>query len=162
MSALPSRTPLRFRVASDRPWIAVLPRAVIVIQSPCRQTPGYTSKYVARYRLPSGSFHSFTGIVGIGLVTTSSPTSPRTGRPSAPNASAATPSARQEISPGQTGTVGAPITSADTTSVPPDIDISGIRGPNWSRTQKFECAGSGDPVAPISRSAGSCGGVTPL
>src|ERR1700743_2159492 len=84
-------------------------------------------------------------MVGMGLVTTSSPTSPRTGWPAPSNASTATPSARQEISPGHTGTVGAPVTSAATTSVPPEVDLSGTSGPNWSRTQPNECAGTGGP-----------------
>jgi hypothetical protein len=72
-------------------------------------------------------------MVGMGLVTTSSPTSPRTGRPAVSKASTATPSARQEISP----------------------------GPNWSRTQVNDCAGTGDPVAPSCRRAGLGSGVTP-
>src|SRR6201994_3388154 len=100
-------------------------------------------------------------MVGMGLVTTSSPTSPRTGWPAPSNASTATPSARQEISPGHTGTVGAPVTSAATTSVPPEVDLSGTSGPNWSRTQPNECAGTGDPVAPIWRRTGVGSGVTP-
>ena len=100
-------------------------------------------------------------MVGIGLVTTSSPTWPRTGFPSASKASAATPRARQEISPGQTGTTGELVTSAATMSVPPEVDISGTSGPNWSRTQSNECAGTGEPVAPIRFSAGFGSGITP-
>ncbi|CAM5322446.1 hypothetical protein SCALM49S_08741 [Streptomyces californicus] len=38
------RTPWRFRVESERPWMITEPRSVRVIQSPCRQTPGYMSK----------------------------------------------------------------------------------------------------------------------
>ena len=71
---------------------------------------------------------------GIGLVTTSSPTSPITGRPSAFQASSATPRFGAEISPAQTGVVGALPAKAPTTSVPPLVDASWTVGPTWSRT----------------------------
>jgi hypothetical protein len=34
------RTPPRLMVESERPWMIAVPRSVISIQSPCRQTPG--------------------------------------------------------------------------------------------------------------------------
>ena len=75
------RTPPRFNVASDRPEMMHVPRSVIVIQSPWRHTPGYESKYAARYRLPSSSPQNPTGIDGIGAVSTSSPCAPMTALP---------------------------------------------------------------------------------
>ena len=43
-SLVPMRMPSRLRVESERPSITALPREVILIQSPWRQTPGYMSK----------------------------------------------------------------------------------------------------------------------
>src|SRR5664279_6296498 len=97
------------------------PRGVIRIQSPCRHTPGKSAKYESCKRVPS-SPQKNTGIEGIGAVTTSSPTSSVNDSPVRENASTRAPNARQEISPFQTGTVGAAPTSAVQMSVPPDSD----------------------------------------
>jgi hypothetical protein len=55
-SAVPICTPERFSVESDRPEMTADPRAETVTQSPCRQTPGKSSKYAALHpsclRLP--------------------------------------------------------------------------------------------------------------
>src|SRR3954451_4737839 len=100
------------------------PRSVNLIQSPCRQTPGYVSKYASRSRDPSGSFQNITGIDGIGSVMTSSPTSPTKGSPRSSNASTLHASNRHGISPACTGSKGTPPTNAVQTSVPPDSDDS--------------------------------------
>src|SRR3954454_15403067 len=100
------------------------PRSVNLIQSPCRQTPGYVSKYAACSRDPSGSFQNITGIDGVGSVMTSSPTSPTTASPCSSKASTLQPSRRQGISPACTGSNGTPPTNAAHTSVPPDSDES--------------------------------------
>ncbi len=67
-------------------------------------------------------FQKETGMEGIGAVTTSSPSSPTSGVPSGERASTPQPSARQLISPSQTGTSGEPPTKAVHTSVPPETD----------------------------------------
>ena len=82
----------------------------MVIQSPCRHTPGNTPKYALRYRSPPGSFQKYNGIDGIGTVTTSSPTSPVSGRPCSSHASTRVPRKRHWISPATTGLVGQPPT----------------------------------------------------
>ncbi len=99
MSAEPIRTPCLFRVESERPWITTPPRSVTVHQSPCRQTPGKTSKYASWYFTPVGSFQNETGMDGNGAVRTSSPTSPTRGCPAASHDSTRHPSARHWISP---------------------------------------------------------------
>ncbi len=65
----------------------------------------------------------------------------------------AQPSARQLISPSQTGTSGAAPTKAVQTSVPPETDCSWTDGSNASYTQRKPSAGSGAPVDPMPRSA---------
>ena len=76
-----------------------VPREVISIQSPWRQTPGNISKYDSRSREPSSSPHRPTGIDGIGAATTSSPTASTSGSPSADQAWTSTPSIRACSSP---------------------------------------------------------------
>src|SRR5512134_1855727 len=98
------------------------PCSVSSHQSPWRQTPGYLSKYAARYLDPSGSFQKPTGIEGNGLVQTSSPFSFFTGFPCSSKTSTAIPSPLAWISPRQTGPVGLPSTKQETMSVPPEID----------------------------------------
>src|SRR5690349_12918944 len=153
MSALPILMPCRLSVESERPCTMTLPWSVMVIQSPCRQTPGNISKYALRYRDPSGSFQNATGIDGIGLVMTSSPTSPRTGSPDSSHASIATPRYGADSSPGHTGTVRTPPMKADTTSVPPLIDATWTRSPTLSRNHNDDDAGSDEPVMPTVLSA---------
>ena len=46
--------------------MTAVPRSVIRIQSPWRQTPGYISKYASRSRAPSASSQKYSGIDGIG------------------------------------------------------------------------------------------------
>src|SRR6478736_7605127 len=96
------------------------PRELIRIQSPCLQIPGYSAKYASRNRVPSSSPQKKIGIDGIGAVITSSPTSSINGSPSGEYDSTFAPSARQEISPIHTGTVGAPPTMPVQMSVPPE------------------------------------------
>jgi hypothetical protein len=85
--------------------------------------------------VPSGSFQKYSGIDGIGRVTTNSPTWSTTGKPSASYAAKATPRWGADNSPAQTGVLGALPAKPDTTSVPPLIDASSTRSPTWSRTQ---------------------------
>src|SRR3954463_4564931 len=87
-------------------------------QSPCRQTPGYVSKYDARYRSMSSSFQNRTGIDGIGARTTSSPTVPKTSSPASSNAVTSAPSVGPEIAPRYTGSHGLPATKLEQMSVP--------------------------------------------
>ena len=70
-----------------------------------------------------------TGIDGIGAVITNSPTSLINEVPSGENESTFAPSARQEISPIQTGTVGAPPTIPVQISVPPENEAIWISAP---------------------------------
>ena len=136
----------------------------MVIQSPCRQTPGYTSKYASRYRSPSSSPQKPTGMLGMGSVMTSSPSWPMTGSPLSLNASTRAPRQRQEISPSYTGSSGEPPTKPVHTSVPPDSDASSTRSPTASYTQRKPSGGSGAPVEPTPRSAdrsASSRGTTP-
>src|SRR5579859_6988581 len=106
-----------------------VPREVISIQSPWRHTPGYISKYDSRYRLPSVSPQKNSGIEGIGLVITSSPTSSTSGRPSGSHASTDAPRIRACSSPTYTGKVGEPPTKAVHISVPPEVENSHRSGP---------------------------------
>jgi len=104
-------------------------------------------------------------MLGIGRVTTSSPTRPTTRLPVSSHASIATPRQPAETSPGHTGTVGAPPANAPTTSVPPLIETSGMWLPTFSDAQYEALAGRGDPVDTIWRSAerSSCRlGCTPV
>ncbi|MET7427305.1 HNH endonuclease signature motif containing protein, partial [Dactylosporangium sp. NPDC005555] len=55
MSALPSRTPCRLSVESERPDTTTLPRSVVSIQSPCRQTPGYAQVRAEVWRRDGGA-----------------------------------------------------------------------------------------------------------
>ena len=89
----------------------------------------------------------------MGRVITSSPTSSITRRPGGSNASTEAPSARQEISPRQTGTVGATPTNAAQTSVPPETDAIWTCSPTASCSQSKPSGDSGEPVEPTERIA---------
>src|SRR5256885_7541803 len=130
-----------------------VPRSVMVIQSPCRHMPGYTSKYASRYRSPVSSPQKPTGMLGIGAVMTSSPSWPMTGSPLSSNASTFAPRQRQEISPSYTGSSGEPPTNPVQTSVPPDSEDSRMCSPTASYTQRKPSGGGGAPVGPPPRSA---------
>src|SRR5690348_14184063 len=97
-----------------------VPRLVRVSQSPCRHTPGNVSKYAARYLDPSASPQKPTGMLGMGRVMTSSPSSSTMDVPAGVNDSTFAPRHRQVISPEYTGSSGTPLTNAVQTSVPPD------------------------------------------
>src|SRR5690349_4330639 len=109
-----------------------VPREVILIQSPCRHTPGYIEKYDSWYREPSESPHRYRGIDGIGRVMTSSPTSSTSGAPEGSQASTAQPRQRAWSSPSYTGSVGTPPTKAVHMSVPPEVENSHRSGPSSS------------------------------
>ncbi len=126
---------------------------MIRIQSPCRHRPGYTSKYASRSRVPSGSFQKHTGIDGIGLVITSSPTSSSSSTPDSSTETTAAPRARQDSSPSQTGTSGAAHTKAAHKSVPPDTEQICTSGPTAEAIQRKPSGASGAPVEPTARSA---------
>src|SRR4051794_18350967 len=101
---------------------------------------------------------------GIGAVMTSSPTSSMSGRPAEEKDSTRAPSARQEISPRQTGTVGAPPTIPVHRSVPPENDTMGTSPPKVADNQSKPLSSSGDPVEPTTRTAAksrSSAGATP-
>ena len=98
---------------------------------------------------PSSSPQKNTGIDGIGAVITSSPTSPTTDRRSGENDSTLAPSARQEISPSQTGTIGAPPTKPVQMSVPPENDAIWMSATDLSWTQRNPLVDNGDPVDPM-------------
>lgn len=68
----------------------------------------------------SSSPQNFTGIDGIGLVITISPTSPTSVLPWESNANAATPRLRCVCSPAWVGSVGGPPVKPVQTSVPPE------------------------------------------
>ena len=63
----------------------------------------------------------YSGIEGIGLVHTSSPTSPTSVSPSSSNAKTAIPKAFACISPFLTSSIGLPTTKAAAKSVPPEM-----------------------------------------
>jgi hypothetical protein len=130
-----------------------VPFSVTVIQSPCRHTPGNVSKYASLSRVPSGSFHSVTGIDGIGAAITISPTSPTTGRPSSDQASIRTPRYGACISPAYTGSIGFVPMNAPQTSVPPQSEPRSRSRLTASYTQRHVDSGSGEPVLVIARSA---------
>src|SRR6188472_736913 len=129
------------------------PRGVLRTQSPCRHTPGKSSKYAVRSREPSGSFQNDTGIEGIGFVSTSSPTSSTTSAPRASYAATEAPSAAHDNSPSQTGTVGADSRNAVHGSVPPDIEQICTCRPTASAIQRKPSTDSGAPVEPKARTA---------
>ena len=77
-----------------------VPREVISIQSPWRQTPGYIVEVRLAQALAVGVVpEARRGIDGSGCVMTSSPTSPTTGRPCSSNACTSQPSERACSSP---------------------------------------------------------------
>src|SRR5918993_2553040 len=124
--------PPRLIVESLRPLMIAVPRLVISIQSPWRQTPGNISKYDSRYRSPPSSPQKKTGIDGIGSVMTSSPTASTTLDPSSSHDSTLQPSDRPCSSPSYTGSSGMPPTNAVQTSVPPLVEKSQVSEPTWS------------------------------
>ena len=91
---------------------------------------------------------------------TSSPTSSTSGRPSSSHASTDAPSARACSSPARTGSTGQAPTNAVHRSVPPLVENSQT-SPSLSYTHSNPSTGSGEPVEPTLRSAGSDGGSTP-
>src|SRR2546426_11830780 len=95
------------------------PCRVTSAQSPWRHAPENRSKYAARYFVPPGSFQKATGMLGNGLVHTSSPAPPRSGAPLGSNTSTAMPSPGACSSPRHTGSVGLPIAKHEMISVPP-------------------------------------------
>src|SRR5690606_13276625 len=129
------------------------PRLVILIQSPCRHTPGKSSKYASRNLVPSGSFQKNTGIDGIGLVITSSPTWSTTGLPASSYDSTAAPSERHDNSPNHTGTSGADPTNAVHRSVPPDTEQICTCRPTASAIHRNPSTVNGAPVEPNARMA---------
>src|SRR2546422_6117956 len=113
------RTPPGFSVASLRPCMISPPCRVTSAQSPWRHAPETRSKYAARFFAPPGSFQKATGMLGTGLVQTSSPAPPRSGAPLGSNTSTAMPSPGACSSPRHTGSVGLPIAKHEMISVPP-------------------------------------------
>src|SRR3954466_7071068 len=109
--------------------MTAVPRDVISIQSPCRQTPGNMSKYDLWGGEPSSSPQKKTGIDGIGSVMTSSPTSSTTESPSSSQASTLAPGGRPWGPPLYTGRIGTPPTKAVQTSVPPLVEKSQVSSP---------------------------------
>src|SRR5690606_15744788 len=128
------------------------PRSVVRTQSPWRHPPGKSSKYTARSRDPSGSFQKDTGIDGIVLVTTSSPTSSTISLPCSSYAATAAPSERHDSSPSHTGTSGEAPRNAVQTSVPPETEQI-CTGPTSSTIHRNPSTDSGAPVDPMARMA---------
>ena len=95
------------------------PCPVTSAQSPWRHAPAKRSKYAARYFAPSASFQNATGMLGNGLVHTSSPAAPRSGVPCGSNTSTAMPSPGACSSPRHTGSRGLPSAKHEMISVPP-------------------------------------------
>ena len=161
MSALPIRTPLRLRVASDRPWTITEPCPVTVIQSPCRQMPGHVRSRCRgiasrpgrstsqRHRGHRAGDDELADLVRDRLAVRV----PGLHRHA---------QAGQDSSPAVIGSVGAKPANALTTSVPPDIETSGIRGPNWSEHPDVGVRGQRGPGgADQPQPARSRGGLTP-